>query len=173
MKDARAVAKRVGRRPGRCHLRGVGGRSHDRKPARDKRTTERHVSRIDQQPLFERRRMRDDDVQVAGGSGMQNRSRRRDNSERGNRRMQRIEQRQRPRLLDGRRRAKAQRRCLRAAGASRLYKTGESECESVSRHVTIPSSGIPERRNRSSPGTKRQTENMRANSFRRWWAIAL
>ena len=97
------------------------------------------MSGFDQQPLLETGGMRDDDIEIPSGCRANDRARRTNDDAHGNRGVQRIEQRQRPRLLDGRRRAEAQGRCLRAGGASGLDNAGKGECDGASRHVPISS----------------------------------
>ncbi len=59
--------------------------------------------------------------------------------------MQRVEERERARLLDGGRRAEAQRRRQRSTRARRLRGVEEGECQRVSRHVGAFLSDMPER----------------------------
>ncbi len=60
------TAKRVGGGPGGCGVRRIGRRSDDRKAAGHERAAQRGVARVDEQPLLEARRVREDDVEVTG-----------------------------------------------------------------------------------------------------------
>ena len=111
--------KCIGRGVGRPHACRIRRRPNNGKPAGDERTPERHAAWSDQQSLLEAGSMGDDDVEITGGRGMNDLSGRSNHDAHSGHRMQRIEQRERARLIDGVGRSQPQRTRVRLTTARR------------------------------------------------------